>query len=210
MGNRSACYANSGDYDNALLDAKKCIKIKPDWPKGYSRKGLALYHLKELEEAKATYEDGLKLDPTNSTLLAGLKQTKEALLPKLNPGGAFAKMFDASMWQKLYQNSVTREYMKDESFNEKLRQLQANPTLMTEFMKADERFNAVIGVLLGMGPGVGVEAVPPAQKKPGEDEKEEKKAAEVYDVKKEKKKEKSEKKKNSKKKKKKEETKKKS
>ena len=40
---RSACYASSSppDYTKALADGEKCVSIKPDWPKGYSRKGLA-------------------------------------------------------------------------------------------------------------------------------------------------------------------------
>lgn len=35
--NRSAAYANKGNYQNALEDAEKTISIKPDWPKvGYT------------------------------------------------------------------------------------------------------------------------------------------------------------------------------
>ena len=35
--NRSACYASSKDFVNALSDAKECVKINPTWAKGYNR-----------------------------------------------------------------------------------------------------------------------------------------------------------------------------
>jgi len=37
--NRSAAYAKTNQYTNALKDAEKTIELKSDWPKGYSRKG---------------------------------------------------------------------------------------------------------------------------------------------------------------------------
>jgi stress-induced-phosphoprotein 1 len=41
-GNRSASFHNLKKYNEALVDAEKCIEVKPDWSKGYQRKGLAL------------------------------------------------------------------------------------------------------------------------------------------------------------------------
>ena len=38
---RSACYSSMREYHKALDDAKECVKIKPDWARGYSRKGMA-------------------------------------------------------------------------------------------------------------------------------------------------------------------------
>lgn len=40
--NRSAVYSSQGDYQKALDDATKATEIKPDWSKGYVRKGAAL------------------------------------------------------------------------------------------------------------------------------------------------------------------------
>lgn len=40
--NRSAAFAKVGKYSESLNDAEKTVTLKPDWPKGYSRKGAAL------------------------------------------------------------------------------------------------------------------------------------------------------------------------
>merc|ERR1712137_959032 len=60
--NRSAAYASLGKYEEALQDGEKTIEVKPDWVKGYSRKGLALFKLDRLQEAMQCYEDGLKVN----------------------------------------------------------------------------------------------------------------------------------------------------
>jgi len=43
-----------------------CIDLKPDWGKGYARKGLAQYYLQKYDDALETYKTGLKYDPTNA------------------------------------------------------------------------------------------------------------------------------------------------
>lgn len=77
--NRSGCHASLRDYKAALEDARKCVEKKPDWAKGYSRVGLALYQQGKYHEAKMEYEKGLKIDPDNSTLKEGLSQANRAL-----------------------------------------------------------------------------------------------------------------------------------
>jgi stress-induced-phosphoprotein 1 len=41
--NRSGSYASLKDFDNALTDAIKTTELKPDWPKGWTRKAGALH-----------------------------------------------------------------------------------------------------------------------------------------------------------------------
>jgi stress-induced-phosphoprotein 1 len=57
--NRSAAYLSHGDAEAALSDGIKCIEVKPDWPKSYSRKGAALHALKKYSEAEETYQAGV-------------------------------------------------------------------------------------------------------------------------------------------------------
>lgn len=41
--NRSGAYASKKDFEMALEDANKTTTIKPDWAKGWGRKGAALH-----------------------------------------------------------------------------------------------------------------------------------------------------------------------
>nr|CCA15570.1 conserved hypothetical protein [Albugo laibachii Nc14] len=77
--NRSACYLKINDGAQALKDAEKCIALKADWPKGYSRKGAALFQLGRYPEAYRTYQDGLKVDSNNPALLEGLQMVERNL-----------------------------------------------------------------------------------------------------------------------------------
>ncbi len=45
--NRAACYTKLGAWDAGLKDADECIKLKPDFTKGYVRKVLlyACWHV---------------------------------------------------------------------------------------------------------------------------------------------------------------------
>lgn len=61
-GNRSFCFERQGSYAEALADAEEAIKMAPEWPKGYFRKGKALTGSKNFAEAEEAYLQVLKLD----------------------------------------------------------------------------------------------------------------------------------------------------
>ena len=48
--NRSGAYASLKDFAHALEDANKVTGIKPDWAKGWGRKGTALHGQGDLGE----------------------------------------------------------------------------------------------------------------------------------------------------------------
>lgn len=77
--NRSAAYLATGDAKSkALKDAEMCLTLKPQWVKGYIRKGAAEHALTRFEAAKQTYYKGLDIDPDNSTLLAAIDAVHSA------------------------------------------------------------------------------------------------------------------------------------
>lgn len=59
--------------------ADKCIELKPDFAKGYSRKGTLQYFMKEYDKAIETYNKGLELEPDSTELQEGLQRAVEAI-----------------------------------------------------------------------------------------------------------------------------------
>ena len=59
--------------------------MKPDWPKGYGRKGAALHKLKRYDEAAAVYNAGLEACPGDKALTDGLATViRSASVRKIN------------------------------------------------------------------------------------------------------------------------------
>jgi stress-induced-phosphoprotein 1 len=84
--NRSAAYASKKDYKSALTDAEKTTEIKPDWAKGWGRKGAAMHGLGDLLGAHDAYEEGLKLDPNNAQNKSGLASVDRAIQAEAKDG----------------------------------------------------------------------------------------------------------------------------
>lgn len=81
--NRSAAYHKAGRLDEALADADQTIKINPTWPKGYSRRGAALFALEKLEDAFHCYNKGLEHDPENAALQQGKQEVQNYIINQL-------------------------------------------------------------------------------------------------------------------------------
>lgn len=62
-----------------MKDAEKTTEIKPDWAKGWGRKGAALHGQGDLLGANDAYEEGLKHDANNAQLKAGLASVQKAI-----------------------------------------------------------------------------------------------------------------------------------
>ena len=62
-----------------MKDAEKTTELKPDWPKGWGRKGAALYGKGDLLGANDAYEEGLKLDPNNAGMKNDLASVQRAM-----------------------------------------------------------------------------------------------------------------------------------
>ena len=60
-------------YDKALADADECIRLQPNWAKGYSRRAAAKFHLNDLQAAKVAYSKAWDLEPTNAKTKADLE-----------------------------------------------------------------------------------------------------------------------------------------
>lgn len=151
--NRSACYCGLRKYDDALADASKCIDTKPDWGKGYGRKGAALHGLGRFDQAIAAYEKGLDVEPGLAMLTKGLDDAKrEAERDKGGAGGmgGLGNVFSApDVISKIASNPQTASFLADPTFMMKIQELQRSPDAIGKHM-SDPRILQVMGMLMGV------------------------------------------------------------
>lgn len=143
--NRSAAYAKDKNYDKALADARKCVELKPDWGKGYSRLGAALSFLGRHAEAERAYTKGLQLDPTNEQLKSGLEEAKAQAArnsPITNP---FAL---PDLYVRLATNPKTKQFLEHQDYRETIEAVRKNPQLLGTHLQ-DPRIMQTVAVLLG-------------------------------------------------------------
>jgi stress-induced-phosphoprotein 1 len=147
--NRSAAYAKSNKYDEALKDAEKCLTLKPDFVKGYSRKGAALSFLKRYDEAITVYQEGLKIDPNNQQLLADLETARR---DSDGSSGGLGFFSDPKFITQMMTNPKARELLKDPetAMLMKMMQQQPNNTSLLSNPKLMKLIGTVLGIDIGM------------------------------------------------------------
>ncbi|XP_013421842.1 LON peptidase N-terminal domain and RING finger protein 3 [Lingula anatina] len=83
MSNMSYAYWALGKFDQALTNADMTVKLKPDWPKGHYRKGMALLGLHRPEDAVLSFLLCLSLDPSIQSARTGLTKALHQILSPL-------------------------------------------------------------------------------------------------------------------------------
>jgi stress-induced-phosphoprotein 1 len=141
--NRAACYTKLTAFNEALKDAEKCIALKPDFPKGYTRKGHVEFFTKQYDKALETYQLGLSKDPTNEELKDGLRRTMIEIQK-----GQTGQVDEAEMKQRqeramqdpeiqnILSDPVMRQVLNDMSTDPKAAaEHQKNPMVMAKIQK---------------------------------------------------------------------------
>ncbi|CAI5730856.1 unnamed protein product [Hyaloperonospora brassicae] len=160
--NRSAAYLSLDDAVHALDDAASCIAAKPDWAKGYSRKGAALHALRRYDEAVAAYQEGLKLDKDNAACRSGLDEVEKAQAQAQAADAAargqsfnpLANAFGPDLFGKMATNPRLSPLLSDAAFVQTLQAIQRDPSTMSEHLK-DPRVLTVLGELMGLNVNMG-------------------------------------------------------
>ncbi|KAE9970276.1 hypothetical protein BLS_004981 [Venturia inaequalis] len=156
--NRAGSYASLKQHHLALVDANKVVEIKPDWPKGWTRKAAALHGEGDLLGANEAYQKALELDPNNAAAKAGLQSVERAMQNEGGgdtggaDGGLGGLFNDPSLFQKLAANPKTAPLLADKEFMAKLQQVQKNPKDLGMAIQ-DPRFMSVMSVMLGLDMG---------------------------------------------------------
>eukprot|EP01119_Soliformovum_irregulare_P012900 TRINITY_DN3382_c0_g1_i1.p1 TRINITY_DN3382_c0_g1~~TRINITY_DN3382_c0_g1_i1.p1 ORF type:complete len:302 (+),score=86.42 TRINITY_DN3382_c0_g1_i1:22-906(+) len=74
LSNRSEAYLALGNPTMALLDADTIISIRPNWFKGYAKRGEAMMRMDKYDDAAGAYATALNFDPENSKLKTELNR----------------------------------------------------------------------------------------------------------------------------------------
>jgi stress-induced-phosphoprotein 1 len=82
--NRSHAFASLDRYQEALQDAEKVASMRPDWPKGFFRKGAALYGLGHYEDSVIAFLQCLTLDKEVTSARDFLSKVRENFFIFLN------------------------------------------------------------------------------------------------------------------------------
>jgi len=146
--NRSACYASTKELAKALADGEKTIQLKPDFWKGYTRKAIPLYMMERYEEALQTYNEGLKYDANNATLLQGISDCEKAIqapspLGGKNPFAAMETMFTPDTIDRIRADPALSPYLSQPDFVEKVNSIIKNPKDMEKHI-GDQRVMQVL------------------------------------------------------------------
>lgn len=139
-----------------MEDAETCVKLNPDWAKGWNRKGAALFGLGDLIAALDSYETAIKKDPNNTQAIAALKSVNDAINREAAEDGQSAdlgmgKLFtDPKTLAKLASHPNTAESMKDPAFLAKLQEISKNPMASLRTAASDPKLMQAIAVALSI------------------------------------------------------------
>mmetsp|Transcript_70176 Transcript_70176/g.195265 ORF Transcript_70176/g.195265 Transcript_70176/m.195265 type:complete len:680 (+) Transcript_70176:172-2211(+) len=113
---RAICLAVSGHYTESLRDSRRCVELRPDWPRGYGRRGLAEFCLGAYDEAAESYRIGLRLAPDDPALREGLQQACDARRSFASVARIGGGPTDASAAAAAVGSASARAMQEDRSF----------------------------------------------------------------------------------------------
>lgn len=145
--NRSGCYAALHQYGDALSDADKCIRIKPDWVKGFVRRGAALHGMRRYPEALEAYNAGIALDATNSACLQGIKDVQMA--ESMEARNPIAKIFTPEAFHKIQEHPKLSLFLMSPDYVKMIDEVIQNPSTASKHM-GNEKFMVTLMYLSGM------------------------------------------------------------
>ena len=74
--NRALCYMHEKEYDKSLQDAETCIKLMPEWAKGWYRYGRTLMFMERYEDSVEYFKKADELEPGNPEIRRCLREAE--------------------------------------------------------------------------------------------------------------------------------------
>lgn len=115
LSNRCHAYASLDKFQEALEDAELVVKLRPDWPKGYFRRGRALFGLGHYEDAAVAFLQCLALDQKVSSAKEYLSKTLDKILSALPPDDpkahALQQRDNPTMLRQLLESNFSQKSM---------------------------------------------------------------------------------------------------
>ncbi|KAK9822558.1 hypothetical protein WJX74_004606 [Apatococcus lobatus] len=84
--NRCASFLKLSKVAKALADAEQCVALRPEWEKGYFRRGLALEALDRPEEALATFQAAEKIKPDDRLIQERVRNLSKVVRARKGTG----------------------------------------------------------------------------------------------------------------------------
>ncbi|GAA5908875.1 uncharacterized protein JCM6883_004198 [Sporobolomyces salmoneus] len=149
LSNRSACFIKLCQFDKALVDGNLCIKLRPNWSRGYARCGEAYSRLQSFRLARVAYSEAIRTaedKATKSRYVASLQTVKQGLKRQesvkfvSSAAKAFSRPYHGTWFQRFL-------HLKESGYEEKrgggmAMMLQAWNSAATGWFTVD---NAIVG-----------------------------------------------------------------
>ena len=117
----------------AEKDADECIKLRPEFAKGYIRKAHVQFFTKDFEKALETYELGLKHDAGNAELKEGVMKCQQALARFMNGMASEEEIKDRQA--RAMTDPEIQNIMTDPVMQQVLKDCQENPGSASKHLK---------------------------------------------------------------------------
>jgi tetratricopeptide (TPR) repeat protein len=147
--NRCLAFIKLGKYTNALNDAKKIIKLNPEWAKGWARLGTCLELTNNKEKAEVAYRKAYELEPSNSDYERISKQVepKDDFMDNIKRLKDLNKTPNNKMIEKMLSNDKILNKVMDINFQQKIMSMSKNPM---DALKDKETMELMIEMMRNM------------------------------------------------------------
>lgn len=134
--NRAACYTKLVAFDLGLKDCEECVRLDPNFIKGWIRKGHILHAMQQSTKAIAAFQSALELDPKNEEALNGYRTCTMSSMSFRNSSGSNQAGTDAEqVRQRAMADPEVQSILRDPAMRMILDQMQNDPRALQEHLK---------------------------------------------------------------------------